>query len=343
LAGKGRTGTVISCYLLYLGLLANSLEARKYFTATRSRTNWGINSPAQIRYTEYFDELLTSIPIIPVLNLLSIKITPLPIISRKTGQTVISWTIIDYNNASLQNVINQTNFVKYKFNSRAPTLISAIPFNSKIQGDILIVLNCQRTGRVEKLGFLALNTVFLLSKSEQIGENEHRYVVSKSQMDGICTDDRFPNDFNVELRFTTLKLNEISQQLQFEWSEYMALRTKLSPVYCELNQDSSRPLHSGFLIKQGGNVRNLKKRWFVLYPDRLCYFLKPHLWPARGEILLNTILTFYIPIMDTNIPQEMVYPFIISCPGREFLMTADSEKGREDWMKMSTAAKKKIN
>jgi len=43
--------------------------------------------------------------------------------------------------------------------------------------------------------------------------------------------------------------------------------------------------------------------------------------------------------MEMNIPQEMVYPFIISCPGREYIMTADSEKGREEWLKMISATK----
>jgi len=331
LAGKGRTGTVIASYLLYLGLFTNNTAARRYFTASRSRTNWGINSPAQIRYTEYFEELITSIPLVPVLTLLSIKIWPLPLISRQTGQTVISWTIYDYNTVlKEQPIIKQSEFVKYKIDTRSQTpIISTIPFNTKIQGDIWFVLYGQRTVKTEKIGFLALNTIFLLTKSELIGENEFRFIVKKTDIDGISTDDRISNDFKMEIRFTFLPHNEQSYKYQLQWTEYMKLRLNMTP--CELNKDTSRPIHSGYLKKEGRNVKGLKKRWFVLYPDRLCYFQKPHLWPAKGEIMLKSIITLYIPYLDIKIPADMPYPFIISCPDREYIMTSETEKEREDW------------
>jgi phosphatidylinositol-3,4,5-trisphosphate 3-phosphatase/dual-specificity protein phosphatase PTEN len=49
-AGKGRTGTVIACYLLYSGLFKEAVHAKSYFGFKRSQTNWGVVGPAQVRY-----------------------------------------------------------------------------------------------------------------------------------------------------------------------------------------------------------------------------------------------------------------------------------------------------
>jgi len=142
----------------------------------------------------------------------------------------------------------------------------------------------------------------------------------------------------MEIRFTTLPLNENSYKIPIQWNEYMTL--KATRVSCELNKDTTRPIFSGYLIKQGKKIRNLKKRWFVLYPDRLCYFHKPHFWPAKGEILVKSMTTLYMPF---NITPEMPYPFIISCPYREYIITAESEKGREEWVTVISAAIQNIS
>jgi phosphatidylinositol-3,4,5-trisphosphate 3-phosphatase/dual-specificity protein phosphatase PTEN len=52
--GKGRTGTVIACYLLYSGMLSNTQEAMTYFAVRRSSTEKGVTQPSQIRYGELF-------------------------------------------------------------------------------------------------------------------------------------------------------------------------------------------------------------------------------------------------------------------------------------------------
>jgi len=62
LAGKGRTGMLITCYMLYAGLFSDNLDARKYFATRRSVTNWGVASPSQIRYVEYFEDILKNGP-----------------------------------------------------------------------------------------------------------------------------------------------------------------------------------------------------------------------------------------------------------------------------------------
>ena len=48
-AGKGRTGTVIACFLIYCGLAKNAEDAIKYFGRKRFNTGIGVTNPCQVR------------------------------------------------------------------------------------------------------------------------------------------------------------------------------------------------------------------------------------------------------------------------------------------------------
>lgn len=57
--GKGRTGTLICCLLLYLGAFADYKEAMKFYARKRFEVEGlGVTQPCQIKYIEYFSQLL---------------------------------------------------------------------------------------------------------------------------------------------------------------------------------------------------------------------------------------------------------------------------------------------
>lgn len=57
--GKGRTGTIICCFLLYCGQFTESSNAMIYYAKKRfEREGLGVTQPCQIRYINYFHELL---------------------------------------------------------------------------------------------------------------------------------------------------------------------------------------------------------------------------------------------------------------------------------------------
>lgn len=59
LCGKGRTGTVISCMLLYCGVCDSAQKAMEYFAIKRfGRKDKGVNNLGQIRYVYYFDLIM---------------------------------------------------------------------------------------------------------------------------------------------------------------------------------------------------------------------------------------------------------------------------------------------
>jgi phosphatidylinositol-3,4,5-trisphosphate 3-phosphatase/dual-specificity protein phosphatase PTEN len=57
LAGRGRTGTVIACYLTFNGMFDNGSEALDFFAQKRSSSDRGVQQPSQRRYVQYFSEI----------------------------------------------------------------------------------------------------------------------------------------------------------------------------------------------------------------------------------------------------------------------------------------------
>ena len=59
-AGKGRTGVMIVCYLLFSGLCQTTDEALEHYARQRTLNNKGVTIPSQIRYIKYFETFLSA-------------------------------------------------------------------------------------------------------------------------------------------------------------------------------------------------------------------------------------------------------------------------------------------
>lgn len=57
-AGKGRTGTMIACLLLYLNEFCTADDALRWFGYCRTSNGKGVTIPSQARYVHYFEQLL---------------------------------------------------------------------------------------------------------------------------------------------------------------------------------------------------------------------------------------------------------------------------------------------
>jgi len=74
-----------------------------------------------------------------------------------------------------------------------------------------------------------------------------------------------------------------------------------------------------------------KKRWFVLYEDRLCYFNTPT-GAMNGEILLSTLQTIFISFPKDYNLKANCFPFNVHCTDREYVIFAESDQERNDWI-----------
>ena len=68
-AGKGRTGTLISCYLMYSGLADSADEAIAYYGYKRFSHGKGVTQPSQIRYVHYFEQVYKRVIKSPIVKI----------------------------------------------------------------------------------------------------------------------------------------------------------------------------------------------------------------------------------------------------------------------------------
>jgi len=63
-AGKGRTGLILSAYMVYAGLAPTATAALRFFGEARTSNGKGVTIPSQMRYVHYFEASLKK-PVVP--------------------------------------------------------------------------------------------------------------------------------------------------------------------------------------------------------------------------------------------------------------------------------------
>lgn len=176
-AGKGRTGTLICCYLLFSGRFTKLQDALDYYSLKRLKVGKGVTNPSQIRYVRYFDELLKHkkyyFPYRRKLTQILISIVPYDYMTSIAPYYKINDSKLNKKLHSNEGKITELIFLP---NSKNPIEFSEKGLSLNIYGDIMIHLSHKQIIKNLKVGRLAFNTAF-------IGKDDSEYIFNKHDID----------------------------------------------------------------------------------------------------------------------------------------------------------------
>ncbi|GAM25775.1 hypothetical protein SAMD00019534_089500 [Acytostelium subglobosum LB1] len=191
--GKGRTGTIICCYLYYCSHFDTMEQCLKHFAERRSTKHKGVTQPSQQRYINYFKQIVTGNFMIEVfsMNLVSIDLGTM---TREKANS-ISLEIYEHEKesnllfasspSSLQVAAVNAAQNKYKVN---------IVIGKRFIKD-LVVRVYQGSGSSRKQIF---HFIFNISF---INLEQNKVVFFKKDLDHFKKSDKFDDDFYIECIF----------------------------------------------------------------------------------------------------------------------------------------------
>ncbi|XP_044738355.1 phosphatidylinositol 3,4,5-trisphosphate 3-phosphatase and dual-specificity protein phosphatase PTEN isoform X2 [Chrysoperla carnea] len=154
-AGKGRTGTMVCCYMLHSKQFPTANEALNHYGTMRTLDRKGVTIPSQRRYVNYYARLVNeSLKYTPVtLYIREIHIEPLPAFNGG-GQGSLQFFVSESNNRVYTSSI---------YEIKKGTTSITIPLSSlPVTGDVkLEFVNKPKMMRKEKLFHFWFNTFFV--------------------------------------------------------------------------------------------------------------------------------------------------------------------------------------
>jgi phosphatidylinositol-3,4,5-trisphosphate 3-phosphatase/dual-specificity protein phosphatase PTEN len=230
-AGKGRTGTLISCFLLYSGLSNTAQSALQHFEQQRSsEVRGGVTIPSQIRYVQYFNNILAGYrPHTFSLKLKQIVFhgsCPLFAGSALKPQVKI-YSVVK---AQHNELYNEKHSKSVKMNpgtcSYSWTLAQSIP----LYKDILIKIKHQGLINNTKFCRIQFHSGFIAIEKLQL-------YCPKNQLDDACKDKKLEENFGMTLIFA---LGEVNPAGGMElWDQINEIRQ------LNLNKLKNLSLHTG--------------------------------------------------------------------------------------------------
>lgn len=224
LAGKGRTGTVIVCYLLYIGMFETVREALEYFAMKRTSSHnvdrgvlACVDSPSQVTYIDYFHRMITKqvnhddvIESKPVhLDMIYLyNVPPVLLNAIELGKfrlTVNQMTTLGPNDTRLVNMktMNRPQWRQTGFSN----VLAFHCENLELHKDIVIVCKIVNTLSVEEVFRFAFHTAFV---------TEERLKKDKFMMDHSLKNALIPDEFLVDVVFKSQSSDVIAPNLLSE-------------------------------------------------------------------------------------------------------------------------------
>lgn len=202
-AGKGRTGTMICCYLIYSKIVKSADDALNFYGVMRTENGKGVTIPSQIRYIYYFEHLLKGGLTYPINELPIIKISKIKMI------TIPRFHILKAGCTPYFSIIsNETNYEWKSENSKFQSFNDNLSFvefavpNIEVSGDVRIEFMHKGSMGKVKMCKLTINTFFL--------PNDGVFTAKKSMLDYAVKDienKQFDSKFKLEIHYVFVDKN----------------------------------------------------------------------------------------------------------------------------------------
>ena len=194
-AGKGRTGTLISCLLLYMNVFDTAKEALLYYGRMRTDNGKGVTIPSQIRYVYYFEQIL------------KLKM-PHPVeFIKKYIKKIRMFTLPKFHKVytpffKIENNKNEYSSEKKKTDFKKEDLFALVDFDIEngflVEGDVKVTFYREKLiKKKDKIFKFTFNTNF-------IPNDCNIYQFKKEEIDKACKDKHnkyYSPGFKIEIHF----------------------------------------------------------------------------------------------------------------------------------------------
>lgn len=208
-AGKGRTGTMICCYLLHSRQFTNADDALNFYGQVRTQDRKGVTIPSQLRYVRYYAKIVHENLIYQPVSLYIHEMILEPLPNITSGQGSICFSISTTDTCNKNQKLYKSNV--YEIKRGAPNLVIGLDCCTPLVGDVKIELYTKAKIRKEKLVQFWFNTFFVCDEREcdTNGFSENRngdnkvlvLTLSKEHLDIVNKKDKqhkmFSSDFRV--------------------------------------------------------------------------------------------------------------------------------------------------
>lgn len=222
-AGKGRTGTMICCYLLHSGAFTTADGALDHYGQARTQDHKGVTIPSQVRYIRYYETLLREkLKYEPVpMSVKQIFLQPVPNFAGGQGYVcfAISQQIEGADDQQKCTKVFKSGVYEVKKGERE-RLVITMDLCSVLWGDVKVEFYIKsKIGRKERVFQFWFNTFFVGNQGDSangyIEQNgsaglDQTYVLTlkKDELDIVNKKDKqnkvFSADFEVSFLFFAL-------------------------------------------------------------------------------------------------------------------------------------------
>eukprot|EP00753_Platysulcus_tardus_P002851 PLAT11961.1.p2 GENE.PLAT11961.1~~PLAT11961.1.p2 ORF type:complete len:367 (+),score=184.87 PLAT11961.1:52-1152(+) len=192
-AGKGRTGMMISAYLVHSGVCATAEEALRLFAEKRTHNNKGVTIPSQMRYCYYYERILrTAYPAQPTYLITHIRFVTVP--NFDYGGGCDPYFVVKIGGKKVYNYRKCVKKLRAYSRDEPFVDLDCSTHDLRVRGDVkLIFYDHDRVGADDKMFHLWFNTGFI----------EDGYLCfEKSVVDKACKDTKhklYDPNFKVEI------------------------------------------------------------------------------------------------------------------------------------------------